>query len=232
MRQRGSSTNLVLLTAALVLMVAALYLVFMWVPTALDTAGDPDIAQRIFYFHVPSAWVAFLSFFIVFVFSILYLVKKQARWDTVAYSAAEIGVLFTSIALVSGSIWARSAWGAWWVWDGRLTTTLVLWLIYMGYLMVRAYSQATQARSFAAVVGIVGFIDVPIVFMAIQWWRTQHPEPVVRSGGLDPSMLYTLLVSLAAFTVFYVLLLRMRTTQRRMEAEAEMLRAELEMRRR
>ncbi len=232
MKRNGSRTNLVLLGAAVVLYVVALYLVFMWVPTAANSAGDPDIAQRIFYFHVPSAWVAFLSFFIVFIGSIMYLVKKRPAWDAMAYSAAEIGVLFTTIALVSGSIWAKPEWGAWWVWDARLTTTLVLWLIYAGYLLVRGYAQTTQAPGFAAVVGIVGFIDVPIVFMAIRWWRTQHPSAVIGGGGLDPRMLLTLMVSLAAFTVFYVLLLRIRTALRRAEAEVETLRAELEIRRR
>jgi len=193
-----------LLGSSFALFVAALYLVFIFVPTE-ETMG---IVQRIFYFHVPLAWVAFLAFFIVFLGSVLYLWKRQNKWDVIASSSAEVGIVFTTLVLITGSIWAKPIWGVWWVWEPRLTTALVLWLIYIAYLIVRSYAMDEQRGArFAAVVGIVGFVDVPIVALAITLWRTQHPGPVIFQGGLAPPMLLTLLVCLAAFTTFYFLLL-------------------------
>lgn len=212
-----------LIGVSFILMVASLGLVFLWVPTEA-TMG---VVQRVFYFHVPLAWVAFLAFFMVLVGSSLYLWKREEKWDRLAYCSAEIGVVFTTLNLISGVIWAKSAWGVWWIWDARLTTVLVLWLIYVAYLLVRLYASATQTRSFAAVVGIVGFVNVPIVFMAIRWWRTVHPGPVIRSGGLSPSMLYTLMVCLVAFTVFYAVLLAVRTSVRGSEERVEALAHEM-----
>ena len=201
------------------LMVVALYLVFLWAPTEA-TMGD---VQRILYFHVPLAWVAFLAFFVVLVGSILYLWKRENKWDRLAYCSAEIGVVFTTLNLISGVIWAKSVWGIWWIWDARLATALVLWLIYVVYLLVRAYAPAAQTRSLAAVVGIIGFVDVPIVFMAVRWWRTIHPGPIVQTGGLSSTMLYTLIVCLIAFTLFYGVLMALRVSLRDAEEEMEAL---------
>ncbi len=189
-------------------MVIALYVAFLFAPTEA-TMGD---VQRIFYFHVPSAWVGFLSFGVVFAASIQWLRTKRSRWDAMATSAAEIGILFTTVALVTGSIWAKPTWGTWWDWDPRLTTTLILWLIYVSYMMLRSVVENPSKRaSLAAVVGIVGFIDVPVVFMSIRWWRTIHPVVITSSSiELDPSMIATLVVCLAAFTVLFVHLLRLR----------------------
>ncbi|MFC1971830.1 cytochrome c biogenesis protein [Chloroflexota bacterium] len=193
----------VLLGLSLVLMVATLYLIFLFVPTE-ESMG---IVQRIFYFHVPLAWVSFLAFFIVFLGSILYLWKRNSKWDIMASSSAEVGAVFTTLFLITGSIWAKPIWGVWWTWSPRLTTALVLWLIYLAYLLVRAYASDDQRGArFAAIVGIIGFIDVPIVALAITLWRTQHPGPVVFTSGLAPSMLLTLLVSLAAFTALFLIL--------------------------
>ena len=208
-----------LVGVSFLLMVAAVGLVFLWVPTE-QTMG---VVQKVFYFHVPLAWVAFLAFFVVLVGSVLYLWKREDRWDRLAYCSAEIGVVFTTLNLISGVIWAKPVWGVWWVWDARLTTVLVLWLIYVGYLLVRAYSSAAQARSFAAVVGIIGFVNIPIVFMAIRWWRTIHPGPIVQSGGLSSSMLYTLIVSLIAVTLFYGVLMALRVSLRDAEEKVEAL---------
>jgi len=214
----------VLVGLGLAAMLVALFLIFMWVPTE-KTMG---IVQRIFYFHVASAWLAFLAFFITFLGSILFLWRGRRGWDELAYSSAEIGVLFNSLTLISGPIWAKPVWGVWWVWDPRLTTTLVLWLIYLAYLLVRAYAPAPQAPRFAAVVGIIGFIDVPIVFMAIRWWRTLHPQPVIGGGGkLGPEMVLTLIVSLIAFTFLYVCLLRLRLSLRRAEETLSALKGQL-----
>jgi len=166
------------------------------------------IVQRIFYFHVPVAWLAFLAFFIVFISSILYLWRRQNKWDVIAGSSAEVGIVFTTLGLITGSIWAKPVWGVWWTWDSRLTTALVLWFIYVAYLIVRSFvTDEQRGARFAAVVGIVGFIDVPIVALAITLWRTQHPGPVIFQGGLTLPMLLTLLVCLAAFTALYSLLL-------------------------
>jgi len=209
-----------LLGLSFILFVGALYLIFVYVPTE----EGMGIIQRIFYFHVPVAWIAFLAFFIVFLGSILYLWKRESKWDVIASSSAEVGVVFTTLVLITGSIWAKSIWGAWWTWDARLTTALILWLIYIAYLLVRSYAaHEQQGARFAAIVGIVGFVDVPIVALAITLWRTQHPEPVIFQGGLAPPMLLTLLVCLVAFTTLYSLLLIQRASMKNAEGELNKL---------
>src|SRR5438067_1346987 len=138
------------------------------------------VVQRIFYIHVPLAWVAYLAFFVVFVASVAYLWKRNIWWDELARASVEIGVLFTTLFLIVGSLWAKPIWNTWWTWDARLTTTLVLWFIYVSYIMLRAYTpDVERAARFGAIVGIVGFLDVPIVHFSVTWWRTLHPEPVV-----------------------------------------------------
>jgi heme exporter protein C len=198
-------------------MIVALYMALIYAPTEA-TMGD---LQRIFYFHVPSAWVGFLAFAIVFIASIQWLRTKAARWDAIAVSAAEVGILFTTLALLTGSMWARPTWGTWWDWEPRLTTTLMLWLIYVSYLMLRsAVENPSQRASLAAVVGIVGFLDVPIVFMSIRWWRTIHPTVIDATGfSMEGSMLATLLVCLGAFTLllFQLIQLRLKLELQRME---------------
>ena len=209
-----------LLVFGFILFVVALYLIFICVPTE-ETMG---IVQRIFYFHVPVAWIAFLAFFIVFLCSIMYLWKRERKWDIIASSSAEIGIVFTTLVLITGSIWAKPIWGVWWTWEPRLTTALVLWLIYIAYLIVRSYAtEESRGARFAAVVGIVGFIDVPIVALAITLCRTQHPGPVIFQGGLVPPMLLTLLVCLAAFTALYCLLMIQRVSMKNDEAELSRL---------
>ncbi|MBN2355719.1 cytochrome c biogenesis protein CcsA [candidate division KSB1 bacterium] len=187
----------------------ALYMVFIYAPTE-RTMGE---VQRIFYFHVPSAWISFLAFMVVCIAGIAFLRTGKARWDRLAACSAEIGVLFITIVLLTGPLWAKPVWNVYWTWDARLTTSFVLWLVYIAYLMIRSYAtdQERGAR-FAAVFGIIGFIDVPIVYMSIRWWRTLHPSPVIAGGqdsGLAPEMLVTLIVSLAAFTFLYMTLLTM-----------------------
>lgn len=209
-----------LLGLSFILFVGALYLVFIYVPTE-ETMG---IVQRIFYFHVPVAWVAFLAFFIVFISSILYLWRRKNKWDVIASSSAEVGIVFTTLILITGSIWAKPIWGVWWVWEPRLTTALVLWFIYVAYFLVRSFaSDESRGARFAAVVGIIGFIDVPIVALAITLWRTQHPGPVIFKGGLASPMLLTLLICLAAFTTLYALLLIQRISIKDSETEIKRL---------
>ncbi|MEW6141752.1 MAG: cytochrome c biogenesis protein CcsA [Chloroflexota bacterium] len=210
----------VLLGCATVLMVASLYLVFIYVPTEA-TMG---VVQRIFYFHVPLAWVAFLAFFVVFAFSILYLWKRAEKWDILASASAEVGTVFTTLFLATGSIWAKPIWGVWWTWDPRLTSALILWIIYIAYHLVRTYAGGgSRSPRLAAVVGIVGFIDVPIVALAITLWRTQHPGPAIFQGGLAPSMMLTLMVCLVTFTVLYALLMLIRIAMKNDEIEIRRL---------
>lgn len=214
-----------LLGLGFALMVAAVSLIAAYVPTE----EEMGVVQRIFYVHVPLAWVAFLAFFVVFIMSILYLWKRNERWDFWAYSSAEVGMVFTTMVLITGPIWAKPAWGVWWAWDMRLTTTLVLWLIYAAYFAIRSFAIDEERGSrFAAVVGIIGFVDVPIVATAILINRTQHPRYVIFEGGLSSSMLLTLMVSIAAFTVLYFLLLRLRASTRRMRSEVMRLRQQVE----
>jgi heme exporter protein C len=211
---------LALFGLSVVLILASLYLIFVYVPTE----ASMGIVQRIFYFHVPLAWLAFLAFFVVFLFSILYLVKRNSKFDRIASSSAEIGVVFTTLALIAGSLWAKPIWGVFWVWEPRLTATLILWTIYVAYLLVRSYvPNKEQGARFGAVIGIVGFLDVPIVGLAIILWRTGHPTAVVFEGGLAPSMLLTLLISIAAFTAFYFLLLAVRVSLRNAQYEITQL---------
>ncbi len=204
-------TMLLVLCGAM--MIGNMYLIFMWVPTAGLSSGFH--AQRIFYIHVPLAWVGFLAFLFVLAGSIGYLWKKDYRWDALGHSAAEIGVLFTTLVLISGVIWMKPVWGRWWLWEPRLTTTLILWLIYVAYLMIRAYSSnPLQAARYSAILGIVGFVDVPIVYFAVQMWRGIHPGPVIgpnaAPSSLEESMSTTLLFSVVTFTVLFAFLMRER----------------------
>jgi len=199
----------ILLWLSLALMVTALYLVFVYVPTE-QTMG---IVQRIFYLMVPMGWLSLLSFLIVFIGSILYLVKRESKWDILAHSSAEAGIIFATLTLLTGAIWAKPVWGVWWTWEPRLTSTLVLWLLYLAYFMVRSFAtEESRGATFAAVVGIVGFIDLPIIVLTAILWRGMHPEPIIFQGGLAPSMLITLLVSITAFTALYSLLLIQRVS--------------------
>jgi heme exporter protein C len=204
---RGFELGLFFLVA--VLMPLSLYCVFRVVPNEVTMGA----VQRIFYFHVPSAWVAFLGFFVVFVSSILYLATRRLLWDVVAHSAAELGVLFCSIVLFTGPIWARPVWGTWWTWEARLTTTLVLEMVFVAYLVLRTQAEnRTQAARLSAVVGIVGFLDVPIIYYSVQIWRGHHPIVFKSSGGqgLEPIMLKTFMLCMTTFTLFFLVLLAMR----------------------
>jgi heme exporter protein C len=189
--------------------------------------SPPDAEQgnliRLMYVHVPAAWVAYLAFAVVFVSSIAYLVTRKTRWDRLAASSAEIGVLFTALTIVLGSIWAKPVWGTWWTWDPRLTTTAILLLIYVGYLTIRRLpdSPARKAR-WAAVVGIVGFVDVPIVHLSVRWWRSLHQAPARLIGipEVSPMMGAALGIGFLAFTIAYVYLMAVRLRLGRLEERA------------
>ncbi|MDQ3941203.1 MAG: cytochrome c biogenesis protein CcsA [Actinomycetota bacterium] len=203
-----------LLPMAWVAIALSLVLIFFHAREASDAMGGQ--LQRIFYFHVPAAWIAYLAFALVFIASIAYLRTANRRWDLLAESAAELGVVFTTLVLITGPIWARPVWGTWWQWDARLTSALVMWLTYIGYLFLRALAEdRSKAGRLAAVVGIIGFVNVPIVHFSVQWWRTLHPRgPTVadleRDSGLGSPELLAFFVALIAFTLLFALLLGLR----------------------
>jgi heme exporter protein C len=172
----------------------------MFVAPTDQMQGD---VYRIIYYHVPSAWTMFIFFLTNFVASVVYLVRRNPKADAVAAAAAEIGVVFCTVVLVTGPIWARPVWGIWWTWDTRLTSTLVLWLIYVSYLMLRRFSSGGQAPVLAAALAVFGALDMPLVYFSIWFFRTQHPQPVVGDGGsIDPRMWHVWLLNWAAFLCF------------------------------
>jgi heme exporter protein C len=209
MSATSQALKLALWVALTVLMLVALHSVFLEAP-AERVMGD---VQRIFYFHFPSALGCFAAFAVVCGAGLTYLATRHLRWDRLGRAAAEVGVLFCTIVLVTGPIWARPAWGVWWTWEARLTTTLVLWLLYVSYLMVGLYTDSREQRArAAAVVGIIGFLDVPVVYFSVQWWRGHHPAIFGRaqSGGLSPDMWPTVWWCLAAFVLLAVALVELR----------------------
>ena len=208
--------------STLALLGYAFYLGMFAAPTEA-TMGD---VQRIFYYHVPSAWTAFLCFFANFAASILYLWKRGKGADAFAVATAEVGVVFCTVVLLTGPLWARPVWGIWWTWDARLTSTLILWLIYVSYLLLRKFAAGGQTPVLAAALAVFGFIDVPIVYLSIRYFRTQHPQPVIAGGqgsGLDPAMAKALVVNWLAFMVLagLVVALRYRLERLRQQVEEE-----------
>lgn len=224
-KARPVSSNAILGWVTAVLMALSLYGVFIYAPIE-RTQGAP---QKIFYFHVSIAWCAYLAFFLTLVGSIAYLKTSKPRWDALGYAAAEIGVVFTTLVLLTGSIWGKTIWGAWWAWDARLTSTLVMWFIYVAYLMLRSsLGRTVRAARYAAVLGIVGFIDVPIVHMSVTWWRTLHPQPTIANLAgptLPAEMLAAFFLCLITFTLFFVYLLRERMSVEYLRQEIDQLAA-------
>jgi heme exporter protein C len=213
---------------SLVLILVSILAVFYYAPIE-QTMG---IVQKIFYFHVASAWNGFLAFGLVFVCSILFLWKKKESFDSWAYCAAEVGVMFTSLVLLTGPMWAKPIWNTYWTWDPRLTTTLILWLIYIGYLLLRnMIASPEKAARISAVYGIIGFVDVPIVYLSIRLWRTMHPGHVMimggRNSGLDPRMLQVLMLSVAAFTFLFITILLIRVGIEKMNNSIDQFRKNL-----
>ncbi|HEX2227154.1 MAG TPA: cytochrome c biogenesis protein CcsA [Candidatus Binatia bacterium] len=212
----------------LVMIIAGLY----WGLIKAPPDAFQGDSQRIMYLHIPSILVAYLSFFLVFVASCLYLWKRERRDDNLAHSAAEIGVLFTALTIVEGSIWGRPTWGVWWTWDARLTLTAILLLIFVGYLMLRALIEdQPRAASAAAILGIIGFLDIPLIHMSVYWWRTLHQPPsILRPDkapweNIHPELLAALAINFVAFLLlyFYLLSLRLRIGEMRQEIETRRL---------
>ena len=215
-------------TLALIMIALGLYWALVKAPRdALQ--GD---VQRIMYLHLPSILTAYLSFFLVFIGSCLYLWKREKRDDNLAHSAAELGVLFTALTIIEGSIWGKPTWGVWWTWDARLTLTAILLLIYSGYLMLRSLiDDEDRAALSAAILGIIGFLDIPLIHMSVYWWRTLHQPPsILRPDKLPwenvhPAMLTALAINFVGFLLlyFYLLSLRLRLGEVRSEIKARRL---------
>ena len=202
-------------------MVGALALVFLIVPTE----RDQGIIQRIFYIHVPSAWTAFVAFGGVCVASVGFLVTQSAAWDRVARASAEVGIVFCSLVLMTGPLWARPVWGTWWTWDPRLTMTVILWTIYATYLLLRSLRGGAALARYAAVLGIVGAIDIPVIIVSVRMWRGIHPAVLMTregtSGLLDPMMKVTLFYSAFCFLLFLIWLVTIRVRALRCRDEIE-----------
>lgn len=195
----------------LVLGLLTVFGAFIYAP-ADSVQGD---VQRIFYIHVPMAMDAYLAGGLVALMGALYLKTRRMIWDVIARCSAEAGVLFTSLVLVTGSLWGKPVWGTWWSWDARLTTTLILWFIFVGYLMLRAYiGEPEQAARYAAVVGIVGALDIPLIHVSVEWWRTLHPQGIIDSASGSPalpaSMLVVFVLGTVTMLLVFVLLIWLR----------------------
>ena len=217
-----------LIVLAGLMIAVAIYMAFAYAPTA-DVLSGSDV-QRIFYFHVGIAWIAGLALFVTFVCSILYLARgEQRKYDIVAAASVEIGVVFGVMVLASGMLWARPVWNTWWTWDPRLTTTAITEFIYVAYLMLRGAIEDPQRRArFSAVYGIIGFASVPITFFATRWFNTIHPDLGQTPGfGLTPTMRPPMFISLAAFTLVYLVLVRMRSKVEFTSDEVAQLRQEV-----
>ncbi len=215
-----------LITTAILMLVDG-YMIFMVAPTDAVLGH----VQRIFYVHVPVSILSFLGFLVCALAGIGYLIRRTERWDRVAHASAEVGVVFVTLALVTGMIWARPVWNAWWQWEPRLTTTLILWFIYVAYLMIRQYAPTPQqGRTWSAIVGIIGFVDVPIVYYSVQWWQSIHPRQVIgpeaAEGSLEPIMAQILVFSLVATLALFVYLLLERISLRSIEDGMSQLRRE------
>jgi heme exporter protein C len=213
---------------AIVLVIAAAYAAFFIAPEE-RTMG---LIQRIFYFHVSSAWAGFTAFFLCFIGNLLYVWKRDQKYDWLAVSGAEVGLAFTTVVLITGPIWAHPVWGIWWTWDARLTSTFVLWLLYVSYLLLRSLVDEPDRRALlSSLFGIFAFLDVPLVFGAIRWWRTQHPQPVIMGGqgsGLDPTMKSVFFFSALAMHVFMLFLVAERYALEKMQTETDFLAREVE----
>ena len=202
------------------------WLIFFYAPVEAQLG----LMQKVFYTHLPLAWWALISFLVVFVASIVYLIRRSPAADRVCAAAAEVGVLLAGLALVTGMIWARRSWGVWWTWDPRLTTTLVMWFIYAGYLVLRGLDLPPQRkRMICAVVGVVAFLDVPLVFLSARLWRSIHPAVFAsKGGGLEPEMKLTAIAGVAAMGLFWAGLVWLRTRQLGLRDRLDSLRLQAE----
>ena len=201
-----------------VMMLLALYAIFIYAPIE-KTMGA---IQKIFYIHVPAAFLAYLAFLITFIASVIYLLRKDSKWDIIAHCAVETGVIYCTIVLITGPIWAKPVWNVWWTWDPRLTTTLILWFTYVAYLMLRRSVKENQRANLSAVFGIIGFVNVPITFFSIRLWRTIHPVIITSRGfNMSQPMKLSLIVTMIAFCFMFFSILISRIKLERIKLRIE-----------
>ena len=207
--------------AAIALLIRDIYVI-----ARLPQEASQGAIFKIIFFHVPMAITAMLGAAVALFASAMFLITKNFRYDALAVSVTEVGLAFLAVNLVTGSIWGRIIWGIWWTWDARLTSALVCWLLYAGYLMLRrAIEEPTARARIAAVFNIFAFVDVPIVIFSIKWWRTQHPQPVFWGGGtIDPAMRMTAVLNLVALALLAVVLVLIRLRQEEMQREIDSMR--------
>ncbi len=213
--------SLLLLLAGGIGLACSWWLVFVYAP--VEAVMGP--VQKIFYLHLPLSWWALVSFFVVFVLSLLYLFRREQRWDRLAVAAAEVGVLLTTLCLVTGIIWGRRSWGVWWTWDPRLSTALIMWFVYMAYLLLGGLAMSARRRATVrAVIGIVAFADVPLVFLSARMWNSIHPAVFAsKGGGMEPEMLHTVIFSVIATGLFWMGLMRLRAGMLRLQDSVDEL---------
>ena len=208
---------------------AAAYANFYVAPTE-RTMG---LIQKIFYFHASSAWAGMTAFSVCFVANLLYVWRRREKWDALGVASAEVGLAFITVVLITGPIWAKPVWGIWWTWDARLTSTFVLWLLYVSYLLLRTLVEEPDRRALlSALFGIFAFLDVPLVFGAIRWWRTQHPAPVIMGGpgsGLEPTMRVVFFFNVVAMHVLMAFLIAERYSLEKLRGEVDFIRREAEV---
>lgn len=207
----------ILSLATVLAFLAAQHLIWFYAPVE----ASMGVVQKIFYMHMPMAVWSMIAFAVVFAASVLYLLRRDPTWDRLAGACAEVGVLFSGLALVTGMMWARPIWNVWWTWDPRLTTTLVMWFVYAAYLVLRASDMGPQRkRLVCAVLGVAAFLDVPLVFVSARYWRSIHPAVLgAQGGGLEPEMLVTLLAGVVAFGLLAAALVRLRLAQAAAQAD-------------
>src|ERR1700758_2213926 len=219
--------RIILGAVAILLVIASAYASFFIAPTE-RTMG---LIQRIFYFHAATAWAGEMTFFVCFVANLLYIWKREQKYDWLGVTCAEVGLACITVVLIPGPIWAKPVWGIWWTWDARLTSTFVLWLLYISYLLLRSLIEEPDRRALlSALFGIFAFLDVPIVFGAIRWFRTQHPAPVImgdESSGLNPVMKATFFFSVLAMHVLMVFLIMERNRLEKLRFQVDVIRHEL-----
>jgi heme exporter protein C len=217
-----------LAVVAILLVIAGAYASFFVAPTE-RTMG---LIQRIFYFHASTAWAGETTFFVCFVANLLYIWKRQPKYDWLGVACAEVGLVCITVVLITGPIWAHPVWGIWWTWDARLTSTFVLWLLYVSYLLLRSLIEEPDRRALlSALFGVFAFLDVPLVFFSIRWWRTQHPAPVIMGGsgsGLDPTMSKVFFFNVLAMHVLAAFLIVERFTLERNRHDMDLLQREAE----
>lgn len=220
--------RIILGAVAILLVIVAAYASFFIAPQE-RTMG---LIQRIFYFHAATAWAGEMTFFVCFLANLLYVWKRQPKYDWLGVSSAEVGLACITVVLITGPIWAHPVWGIWWTWDARLTSTFVLWLLYVSYLLLRTLIEEPERRALlSALFGIFAFLDVPLVFFSIRWWRTQHPQPVIMGGsgsGLDPTMSKVFFFSVLAMHVLAAFLIVERYVLEKMKSEFDFLVREVE----